>query len=128
MGKFYDLEAWKSGQELAIATYRLTAAFPPAERYGLTAQMRRAAVSVVSNIAEGTGRETDAQFVAFLRIARGSLHELECQALLAVELGFGEAIAMNELVEGAHRTGRLLHGLLRSINTGKQHPQSPADS
>lgn len=115
MGNFHDLEAWQSGQELAIATYRLTAGFPNAELYGLTAQMRRAAVSVISNIAEGTGRGTDARFVAFLRIARGSLHELECQALLAAELGFGGPAATNEIVEGAHRTGRLLQGLLRSI-------------
>lgn len=115
MGNFHDLEAWQSGQELAITTYRLTAGFPNAELYGLTAQMRRAAVSVISNIAEGTGRGTDARFVAFLRIARGSLHELECQALLAAELGFGGPAATNEIVEGAHRTGRLLQGLLRSI-------------
>ncbi|HET7603917.1 MAG TPA: four helix bundle protein [Gemmatimonadales bacterium] len=117
MGKFQDLDVWKSSQELAVTTYRLTATFPAQERYGLTAQMRRAAVSVVSNIAEGTGRGTDAQFAAFLRIARGSLHELECQALLASELGFSDSGNMNELVERSHSTGRLLQGLLRSLHT-----------
>jgi len=117
MGNYRDLDAWKASKALAVATYRVTDRFPSAERFGLTAQVRRAAVSVMSNIAEGTGRGTDAQFAAFLRIARGSLHELESQGLLAVELGFSSTVASEELLSASRQTARLLHGLLRSVRT-----------
>lgn len=66
MGDYRDLDAWKASQDLAVLTYQVTERFPSAERFGLTAQMRRAAVSVVSNIAEGAGRGTDTQFAHFL--------------------------------------------------------------
>jgi four helix bundle protein len=115
MGNYRDLAAWTASQSLAVTTYRLTDRFPPAERFGLTSQMRRAAVSVMSNIAEGAGRGTDTQFANFLRIARGSLYELESQALLAIQLGFSEGEGLTELLDHGRKTGRLLHGLLRSI-------------
>jgi four helix bundle protein len=115
MGGYRDLEAWKSSQELAVAIYRLTARFPAAERFGLTAQMRRAAVSVMSNIAEGAGRGTDAQFASFLRISRGSLHELESQCHLATELGFCLADGAEALLKVSDRTGRLIYRLLESV-------------
>jgi four helix bundle protein len=115
MGNYRDLEAWKASQSLAVITYRLTSHFPSAERFGLTAQMRRAAVSIVSNIAEGAGRGTDAQLANFLRIARGSLRELESQGLLSIELGLCTAEAMADLLDANERVGKLLHGLIRAI-------------
>lgn len=117
MGDYRDLEAWKSSQELAVAIYRLTARFPASERFGLTSQMRRAAVSIMSNIAEGSGRGTDAQFASFLRISRGSLHELESQCLLSIQLSFSSAEAAQALLKLSDRTGRLLYGLLQSLST-----------
>ena len=115
MGNYRDLDAWQASRVLAVLTYKVTEQFPHAERYGLTAQMRRAAVSVMSNIAEGTGRGTDTQLAAFLRIARGSLHELENQGSLAVELGFSTTVASEDLLSGSSHTARLLHGLLRPV-------------
>jgi four helix bundle protein len=116
MGNHRDLEAWQASRSLACVTYRVTEKFPVAERYGLTAQMRRAAVSIMSNIAEGAGRASDTQFRPFLQIARGSLHELECQAILANDLGLMTQPQLAELNEGVRRTARPLQGLLRSLN------------
>ena len=80
--------AWQQGVELVKEVYALTARFPQTETYGLVAQMRRAAVSVPSNIAEGAARETSKEFAQFLIVARGSLSELETQLHIATELGF----------------------------------------
>ncbi len=115
MGNYRALDAWQASRTLAGLTYRATERFPPAERYGLTAQMRRAAVSIMSNIAEGAGRGSDAQFRPFLQIARGSLHELEAQTILASDLAFGSEASLAELTEATRQTARLLHGLLRSL-------------
>jgi four helix bundle protein len=117
MTDFRRLEAWQASQELAVSVYHLTEKFPTAERFGLTAQMRRAAVSIMSNIAEGAGRGTDKEFVAFLRIARGSLHEVESQSLLAQRLSFGAADALANVLECVGQTGRLLHGLMRALKS-----------
>jgi four helix bundle protein len=73
MGNFKQLTVWNRAYELAIAVYRSTSGFPPAERFGLASQLRRASVSVVSNIAEGCGRKGDAELARFLRLARGSI-------------------------------------------------------
>ncbi|MGH7508612.1 MAG: four helix bundle protein [Gemmatimonadales bacterium] len=88
MGNFRQLSVWKRAHALAIEIHRLTGSFPASERYGLAAQMRRAAVSVVSNIAEGCGRRNDRELAYFLRIARGSVREIECQLLLCRDLGY----------------------------------------
>ena len=83
-----ELEVWKQAMELAKAVYQLTASFPASELYGLVAQMRRSAVSIVSNIAEGAARNTDRDFIHFLYIALGSIAELDTQYILSRELGF----------------------------------------
>ena len=80
---YRDLVVWQRAMELAEATYLLTKRFPPDEQYGLTSQARRAAASVAANIAEGYGRQTRASYVSFLRIAQGSLKELETHLILA---------------------------------------------
>src|SRR6202521_998877 len=87
-GTYKDLEVWQAAMELAVQVYRLTAAFPKEERYGLTSQMRRAAVSVPSNIAEGKGRSSDKNRALFFCHARGSLVELETQILIGQRLTY----------------------------------------
>jgi four helix bundle protein len=110
VGKPHEqLEAWKFAMQLAKAVYQLTAAFPVEERYGLAQQMRRAAVSIPSNIAEGAGRNGAKEYLHFIGIARGSLAELETQMQLAVMLDF--VTAEHAAFELADRTGKLLTGL-----------------
>lgn len=85
---YKELEVWKEGRKLVVTIYDITKAIPKAEMYGLTAQMRRSAVSVSSNIAEGCGRRTSADTIQFLHISRGSLYELETQLFLAMDQTF----------------------------------------
>jgi four helix bundle protein len=94
--KHHELHAWQLAIELVKEVYALTASFPRDEIYGLTSQMRRAAISVPSNIAEGAARATDKEFLHFLHVARGSLSELETQTILAKELGFAQEVAAVE--------------------------------
>ena len=88
---YQDLIAWRRAMELVVEVYEMTKGFPKDERFGLTNQVRRAAVSVPSNIAEGQGRGVGAEFAHHLRIAQGSLQEVETQVMLGQRLGFPEA-------------------------------------
>ena len=118
MKKSYrSLFVWRNSIELVVETYSLTEAFPSTERYGLTAQMRRAAVSVASNIAEGHGRLTPGECRQFLSQARGSLYELETQVEVAFRLGYIESDL--EITERVQHVGRPLNGLIRSVR-GKE--------
>jgi four helix bundle protein len=87
-GRYEDLDAWRLAMDLVESIYRHTRQFPDAERYGLTSQLRRAAVSVPNNIAEGKGRSSDRELVQFLNHARGSLYELQTQIQLARRLKY----------------------------------------
>ncbi|HEX4793242.1 MAG TPA: four helix bundle protein [Humisphaera sp.] len=112
---YRELIAWQKAMDLVENVYRITRAFPREELYGLTNQIRRAAVSVPSNIAEGQGRGIGQAFAHHLRIANGSLQEIETQMLIAQRLGYvneGEVIKVLEL---AAEVGRITVGLLRSI-------------
>lgn len=100
---------------LAAAIYALTDRYPKREIFGLTAQMRRAAVSVPSNIAEGHGRLSDRNLALFLGHARGSLYELETQTELAIQLGFAEQEAAAAILEQIHEIARMLNGLLATL-------------
>jgi four helix bundle protein len=112
---YRDLVVWQKAMNLVEDVYRETARFPVEERYGLTAQMRRAAVSVPSNIAEGQGRRSsDDELVRFLQIALGSLCELETQLELSVRLHLLTAEQMNRLRPASDEVGRLINGLIRS--------------
>ena len=112
MGKSYrDLVAWQKAMDLVTAVYRLTASFPREEIYGLVSQMRRAAVSIPSNIAEGQGRHGRAEFRHFLRQANGSLMELETQASIAERLGYASADAVAVILQDASEIGGLIHSL-----------------
>src|SRR3954471_20725605 len=117
MGNFRELLVWKRSQDLALEVYRSTTSFPKEERYGLAAQMRRAAVSVISNIAEGCGRQGDRELAYFLRIARGSVRELECQLLLARDLSYIEEETGTNLNESCDEISRMLTGLIGTVRS-----------
>jgi four helix bundle protein len=119
-GCYKDLRAWRKSLELALEIYRTTQQFPKCELYGLTSQMRRAAVSIPSNIAEGKGRSSDRDFVVFLCHARGSLLELETQALVAQRLGYLENEDANHIEKLSAETGKILNGLINSLRTEHQ--------
>lgn len=109
-----NLQAWQVSFELARLVYELTESFPKHEIFGLTAQMRRAAVSIPSNLAEGAGRGGKKEFVHFVTMASASLNELETQWLLAQALGYCEMTdSMQQLIE---RLFALLNGLRNSLN------------
>ncbi|MGA2225541.1 MAG: four helix bundle protein [Syntrophobacteraceae bacterium] len=112
MANHKDLEVWKQGIELAKAVYELTASFPASEIYGLVSQMRRSAISVASNIAEGAARNTDKEFIQFLYITMGSIAELETQYILSKELQLTEGSAGIEgNIEGVRKmtVGHIRH-------------------
>lgn len=113
--RFEKLVAWQKAYELVIEIYAVTKAFPPEERFGLSSQVRRSAVSVPSNIAVGWGRGSTADYLRFLDIARGSTYELQTQLWLAADLAFlGEDDPCHGLVVEVRR---LLNGLIRSLRT-----------
>jgi four helix bundle protein len=117
VGKSYkDLIAWQKSMQLARIVYRLTESFPNREIYGLSAQMRRSAVSVASNIAEGQGRLSNLEFRKFLSNAMGSLIELETQMLLSTDFGFMSQQDSAKAAELAAEVGKLINGLIASIN------------
>lgn len=104
---YSDLIVWQKAMDLVEAVYRV---FPKEEVYGLTAQLRRAAVSVPSNIAEGQGRRSTREFLHYLSIAHGSLRELETQLLIAARLGYCDAAEQENLTEITAEVGRLING------------------
>ena len=108
------LEAWKSAMELVEVIYRVTSTFPPQEQYGLVSQMRRAAVSVPSNLAEGAARDGSREFARFLAIARGSLSELDTQYQIAIRLGFVKS-DQNQIEPLLERTSKLVSGLHKKM-------------
>ena len=112
---FRDLVAWQKVVALVTHVYQATQTFPPEERYGLMSQMRRAAVSIPSNIAEGHGRQSPGEFRQFVGQARGSLCELETQVEIAGNLGFLPSVKREELQERAAEAGRIINGLLTSL-------------
>ncbi|MFU8858672.1 MAG: four helix bundle protein [Deferrisomatales bacterium] len=110
------LEVWKLGMELCRDIYDLSARLPDAERYGLSAQMKRAAVSVPSNIAEGAARTTGKEFMHFLSIAQGSLSELDTQLELCSKyLRFLEPVQVAQAFENIDRVSRMITGLKKSL-------------
>lgn len=112
---FHDLRVWQEGMALTIELYRTTVGFPKSELYGLTQQMRRAAVSVPSNIAEGKGHYSDKEFLRFLFHARGSLLELQTQLMIAQQLQYLSKDEGRRLTAMAEGVGRALSGLIASL-------------
>ncbi len=100
---------------LSVTCYQLTRSFPKDEMYGMTSQIRRSATSIAANIAEGHGRENTGSFIQFLRIAQGSLKELETHLILSERVGLAASAAITEVVGACESLGRQLRALLRSL-------------
>jgi four helix bundle protein len=122
MSTHKDLIVWQKAVSLATEVYAATGALPHDERYGLTSQMRRAAISVPSNIAEGAGRSSRAEYLHYLSIARGSLAELETQLQIARKLHLMDSHLESQLAE----VGRLLTGLMQRLREQRLHAGSRA--
>jgi four helix bundle protein len=117
---FHDLVAWQKSMALVTEVYRHTQQFPPSEIYGLTSQLRRAAVSIPSNIAEGQGRLSVGEFKQFLGNAKGSSCEVETQLLIARNLGYLTNHSTKHLLEAVQEVEKILSGLLSSFGYSKQ--------
>ena len=115
MKDFRALTVWRKAHELTLAVYRITARYPADERFGLTGQTRRSAVSIPSNIAEGCGRGSDLDFARFLHIAFGSASELDYQILLGHDLGFMESAEHEALRSGLAEVKRMLATLIHRV-------------
>ena len=112
---FRDLVVWQRSIQLATAAYRMTSSFPREEIYGLKSQIRRSAVSVSSNIAEGKGRLSSGEFRQFLGVARGSNCELQTQIEIARALKFGETSLLNEVESLSFEVGKMINAILGKI-------------
>lgn len=124
VGDFKKLDAWRRSQKLVACIYRLTDRFPSAERYGLSSQMRRAAISVSANLAEGCGRQGDVELRRFVRISLGSLSELECELLLGADLGFIEPRACQTICTEVRFIRRMLQRLHQALPSNRSSPKS----
>ncbi|MFA4889977.1 MAG: four helix bundle protein [Candidatus Omnitrophota bacterium] len=113
---FKDLRVWKQAYELTLAIYRVTKKFPQDELYGLVSQMKRASVSVVSNIAEGYSRKGKLEYIQFLSVAYGSLSELETQILLCKDLKYITEEEFNSLMQLKDVTGGMLYRLIQKLS------------
>ncbi|HET6427791.1 MAG TPA: four helix bundle protein [Phycisphaerae bacterium] len=113
---YKDLIAWQKAMDLVVLVYRLTASFPREERFGLTAQARKAVISVPSNIAEGYGRSSKRDYMRFLEIARGSANELETELLAAKLLKMGTASEFPPVFDLTNEVQRVVSGLILSLD------------
>ena len=121
MRNFRHLDVWKKSHLLTLSIYRLTADFPSTERYGLTSQLQRAVASIGANLAEGCGRDTDADFRRFVQIACGSACEVEYHLLLAHDLNLIARDSYEELNTSVNEVKRMLVGLSRYLETESQN-------
>lgn len=111
---YRDLQVWQEGRKLSSLIYTLTSTFPPSEQFGITNQMRRAVVSIPSNVAEGFGRSSAKEKNQFYYVAKGSLAELETQAYIASDIGYLSSEQFEEIIQLASLTHRLLQGLTKA--------------
>lgn len=116
---YQDLDVWRKAMDLVTEVYTLTQAFPREEMYGLTSQVRRAVVSIPANIAEGWGRKSRKEYIQFLRIARGSLLELETLLMIAVNLNYLPPAKAQPTLARVEEISRMLSGLMSSLNRRK---------
>lgn len=122
---YQDLIAWQKAISLVTEVYTITAQFPGHEVYGLTSQLRRASVSIPSNIAEGHGRATKGEYLQFLGHARGSLCEVQTQIFIARRLGYISSELEHNVIATTDEVGRILNGLVGSIQGKKLKPLAP---
>ncbi|MCH8345202.1 MAG: four helix bundle protein [Planctomycetes bacterium] len=125
MQDFRNLEVWQRAYALALEVYRASRQFPREEIYSLTSQVRRCSISIPSNVAEGCGRQTDADFKRFLHIAMGSAAELECQLMLIRDLKLIDIPTSDQLLNEVAVTRKMLNALIQRL---KQPPQPRANS
>lgn len=119
MKDFHELKVWQKAHQLTLAVYRITAAFPREELYGLTSQLRRACSSIAANLAEGCGRNGDAEFARFCSIAMGSASELEYHLLLAKDLKLIKTADYQDLDQRATELKRMLTALMQKLNADR---------
>jgi four helix bundle protein len=118
MGDSYrDLVVWQRAIQMTVAIYRLSVGFPKEEMYGLTSQLRRAAVSVASNIAEGYGRASRGEYKQFLGMARGSICEVQTQLTIARELEYGNPETLTKAEELSEEVSKMLFAILKKLST-----------
>jgi len=115
MRDFRGLEVWKKSIDLVEKVYFVTKKFPEGEKFGLISQIRRASVSVSSNIAEGCGRRTSRDFVGFLYNSFGSLKEVECQLIIANRLGYLGGDVFKGIMRDIDDVGKMLHGFIKYV-------------
>jgi four helix bundle protein len=120
MQDFKSLKVWQKAHQLTLNVYKATAGFPPEERYGLTSQTRRACASIPANIAEGCGRDSDAEFARFLLISMGSASELEYHLLLSHDLGFLASTDCDPLSENLAEVKRMLNAFIQKLRANRQ--------
>ncbi|HEY3270770.1 MAG TPA: four helix bundle protein [Geothrix sp.] len=124
MQDFRNLAVWRHAHQLTLAIYQETSKFPASEQFGLTSQMRRSAASIPTNIAEGCGRGSDADFARFLHIALGSASELEYQLLLASDLGHLQTTPARSLMDQVQTIKKMASSLIRKTSTKPHKPKS----
>ena len=117
MKDYKDLISWQKSMQLSVEVYKLTRLLPKEETYGLVSQLRRAVVSVASNIAEGYGRDSTLEYARFLKVARGSLYETETQLTLCEMLGFLTKEDITSAISLCAEIGRMLNTMLRRLQT-----------
>lgn len=118
---FTDLDTWKVSHQLVLFLYKCTKGFPQEERYGLVDQLRRAAVSLTSNIAEGFSRKTQKEKQQFYRTSLSSLTEIQNQLIICRDVGYLDREQLNNAAEQSIRISKLLHGLIKSATTSSVH-------
>ena len=115
MRDFKQLKVWEKAHNLTVQVYKITKSFPSDERFGLTGQLRRAATSVPTNIAEGCGRDTERELARFMSIAAGSASELEYQLLLACDLGYVESESFKDLTQQVNEIKMMLNSFIQKL-------------
>lgn len=117
INSYRDLVVWQEAMDLAVEAYRLTAGFPKEETYGLVSQIRRSSVSVPANVAEGYGRDNKGSYIQQLRVAQGSLKELETLLLLSERVALSKTNVISPLLVQAEKVGKMLRSLIRSLES-----------
>ena len=112
---FRELRVWKLGMEIAVDCYRLTRKFPDSERYGLSSQIQRCSSRIPANIAEGYGRGHRGEYLQFLRIANGSLNELETHLELSVLIGLSDQVEVKAILQKCSEEGKMLVTMIKSL-------------
>ena len=116
MKNFKELRIWQKGFDIAVKAYKLVDSFPKEEKYGISSQLTRAAVSIPSNIAEGSSRKSEKEYQRFIEISLGSSFEVETQILIAAAANFGNVILRDDILNDIHEEQKMLTGFISKLN------------